>query len=128
MSYNKNVYDDAVSKLQERHNLCMLKSRERKDSLAEANPRFSAIETELTLTASKLAAAIREGKGMDAFNKIMMDLLKADIQPEDVLNFVREKLGENKVDNIDDEIRKNQELQARLKQLKDEYELLKYSK
>ena len=73
MSYNKNVYDDAVAKLQERHNLCMLKSRERKDSLAEANPRFSAIEAELTLTASKLAAAIREGKGMDAFNKIMKE-------------------------------------------------------
>lgn len=71
MSYSKNVYDTAIAKLQERHSVCALKNRERRDSLAEANPRFAQIEAELKLTSSKLASAIRNGMGMDTFNLIM---------------------------------------------------------
>lgn len=71
MSYGRDIYDKAIERLNERRNVCALKTAERRRSLSDANPRFGEIEEELRGTSSDLFAALRAGKGIDAFNAVM---------------------------------------------------------
>ena len=71
MSYTREVYEEAMARLKQKHNLCVMITEERRTLLCEANHRFREIEDELRSTSSELFAALREGKGQDAFNAIM---------------------------------------------------------
>lgn len=71
MSYNRDTYEEAMSRLKRRHDICAMKSEERRRLLTESNPRFSEIEAELRQTAPSIAAILREGRGRDAFDKVM---------------------------------------------------------
>lgn len=71
MSYTREVYDEALARLKQKHDLCVMITEERRTLLREANHRFGEIEDELRSTSYELFAALREGKGQDAFNDIM---------------------------------------------------------
>ena len=71
MSYTREVYDEALSRLKQKHDLCAMITEERRTLLREANPRFGEIDAELRGTAAALFAALRAGEGQDAFNRIM---------------------------------------------------------
>ncbi|MBR5941718.1 MAG: ATP-binding protein [Clostridia bacterium] len=71
MSYGRDVYDKALARLKERHDVCTMKANERRRALSEVNPRFGEIEAELRATSSGLFAALLSDKGMDAFNSVM---------------------------------------------------------
>ena len=71
MSYGRDIQDKALERLKARHDVCAMKTEERRRAMNEVNPRFGEIEAELRATASELFAAMRAGDGMDAFNRIM---------------------------------------------------------
>ena len=71
MSYGRDVYEEALARLKQKHDLCTVMAEERRALLREANPRFGEIDDELRGTASALFAAIRSNGGGDAFDAIM---------------------------------------------------------
>ncbi|MBO4935033.1 MAG: ATP-binding protein [Clostridia bacterium] len=71
MSYGREVYEEALARLKQKHDLCAMITEERRTLLREANPRFGEIDDELRGTASALFAAIRSNSGGDAFDAIM---------------------------------------------------------
>lgn len=71
MSYSKEIYDKALERLRQKHDLCAMITNERRALLREANPRFGEIEFELSRTSAELFAALRADKGREAFDAIM---------------------------------------------------------
>ncbi|MBQ6552857.1 MAG: ATP-binding protein [Clostridia bacterium] len=71
MSYGRDVYEEALAHLKQKHNLCSMITEERRALLREANPRFSEIDAELRGTSSALFAALRSGNSAESFNRIM---------------------------------------------------------
>ena len=71
MSYDRDVYEEALARLREKHDMGALIVNERRALLREANPRFGEIEAELRRTSSELFAALRSQKGAEAFNAVM---------------------------------------------------------
>ena len=71
MSYDRDVFDEALARLREKHDMGVLIVNERRALLREANPRFGEIETELRRTSSELFAALRAEKSAEAFNAVM---------------------------------------------------------
>ena len=71
MSYGRDVYDEAITRLKKKHNVCEMITEERRALLREANPRFGEIESELRRTSSELFAALRSADGEAAFKSVM---------------------------------------------------------
>ena len=59
MSYTREVYDEAMARLKQKHDLCVMITEERRALLREANHRFGEIEDELRATSAELFAALR---------------------------------------------------------------------
>lgn len=92
MKYSIDIYDEAVDRLKEKHNICDMKVRERRDSFAELNPRFAEIDSLLLSTASRLFKAVRSENGREEFERIRKEngelqkeradlLIKAGLEP-----------------------------------------------
>ena len=71
MSYGRDVYEEALARLKQKHDLCAMIMEERNVLLREANPRFGEIDAELRHTSSELFAALRADNTAEAFNRVM---------------------------------------------------------
>ena len=67
---------------------------------------------------------LETGNVIETLNRAMIQLHEQSEKPEDPLNFIRNVIGGQETENVDALIRKNQDLHARVIQLRNELELL----
>ena len=67
---------------------------------------------------------LETGSVMETLNRAMIQLHEQEDKPEDPLNFIRNVIGATPGEDVDALIRKNQDLHARVVQLRNELDLL----
>lgn len=68
---------------------------------------------------------LESGNVIETLNRAMIQLHEQSDKQKDPLNFIRNVIGAQEVENVDELIRRNQYLHARVIQLKNELELIK---
>lgn len=66
---------------------------------------------------------LERGSVNESLSVAMTELSRAQVPPDQVLNFIRKQIGADECENVDALIRENHELRARLEQLQDELEV-----